>query len=238
MLSIVIPTFNEEHYIGKLLKNLRSQTYKDIEIIVADNNSTDKTRSIVKSYKAQIVDGGHQGFGRNNGAKHAKGEIILFLDADVSLPKDFLEKGLKEFQERSADIACCYFDSRGFSFSMKLLYSLWNSSKYVRRDTKFPDGEGQCLWIKKSVFKKVGGFDLKLKIAEDSEFIQRAAQKGFHYEVLTTRFVPSCRRYKNVSAMRVMLGSFIGGMEQLVGKKTTGRYAELIYGGWGKYGKN
>lgn len=237
MVSVVIPTFNEENYIGKLLECLKKQTYRDFEIIVADNKSPDKTAQIARSYGARVVPGGHQAFGRNNGVKNAKGEVILFLDADVKFDKNFLEDSYKEFTERKADIACCYFETKGFSLELRILYELWNSSKYVRRGTALPDGEGQCIWIKKSAFEKIKGFNENLKIAEDVDLIHRALESGFHYEVLPTKFVPSSRRYKKVTPARVMLGSFIGGVEQLLGKKTTGRYAELIYGGWGKNDK-
>ena len=85
-LSIVIPAKNEEKYLPKLLASVKKQSFKDYEIIVADNNSKDKTKEIAKSYGCKIVKGGLPGKGRNAGAKIAKGEIILFLDADVILP--------------------------------------------------------------------------------------------------------------------------------------------------------
>ena len=86
MLSIVIPTFNEEKFLPHLLKSLKEQTFKDFEIIVADNNSTDATRSVAINVGAKVVKGGLPARGRNNGAKVARGEWLLFLDADVILP--------------------------------------------------------------------------------------------------------------------------------------------------------
>ena len=82
MISIVIPAYNEERYLPILLDCIKKQTYKNHEIIVADANSTDSTRQIAKKYGCKVVKGGMPGIGRNNGAKAAKGEMLLFLDAD------------------------------------------------------------------------------------------------------------------------------------------------------------
>jgi glycosyltransferase involved in cell wall biosynthesis len=90
MLSIVIPTFNEEKYLPGLLKTLQEQTFKDYEIIVADNDSSDATRTIAVMAGARVVGGGLPARGRNLGAEVARGEWLLFLDADVILPSDFL----------------------------------------------------------------------------------------------------------------------------------------------------
>lgn len=76
--SIVIPTYNEEEYLPKLLESIKMQSYDDYEIIVADANSNDRTREIAEEYGCIVVDGGLPAVGRNNGAKVAKGEIILF----------------------------------------------------------------------------------------------------------------------------------------------------------------
>ena len=82
MISIVIPTYNEQKYLPELLKSLKKQTYKHYEIIISDNNSTDNTLNIAKTYKCKIVKGGYPPIARNNGAKVAKYDL-LFIDSDV-----------------------------------------------------------------------------------------------------------------------------------------------------------
>ena len=74
ILSIIIPTYNEEEYLPVLLESIKKQNFNDYEVIVADANSTDRTREIAKEYGCLIVDGGLPAVGRNNGAKVAKGE--------------------------------------------------------------------------------------------------------------------------------------------------------------------
>ena len=81
-LSCIIITLNEEEHLPHLLKCLKQQTFQDFEIIVADNNSTDKTRQIAELAGCKIVQGGTPPVGRNNGARVAKADYLLFLDAD------------------------------------------------------------------------------------------------------------------------------------------------------------
>ena len=82
MLTIVIPTKNEEAYLPRLPESIQGQTLKPSEIIVADAHSTDRTREIAIAYGAKVVDGGMISFGRNAGAREVHTAFILFLDAD------------------------------------------------------------------------------------------------------------------------------------------------------------
>src|SRR6266576_689991 len=108
-LSIIIPTKNEEACLSRLLQSIKSQTFQPAEIIVADADSTDRTREIAKLYECRVVTGGnHPGIGRNKGALVAKSQLLLFLDADVVLPdNDFLKRSVNEFEERVLGVACC-----------------------------------------------------------------------------------------------------------------------------------
>src|SRR3989338_2013270 len=93
LISIVIPTFNEQKTIGECLKSLKNQTYKPIEITVVDDGSSDSTRNIVEdSQNIKLLTQGHKGPGqaRNLGAANAKGEILVFVDADMTLDKNFI----------------------------------------------------------------------------------------------------------------------------------------------------
>ena len=166
MLSIVIPTFNEEKYLPSLLESLRKQTFKDFEIIVADNNSTDKTRSIASKNGAKVVDGGMPSRGRNSGAKIARGEWLLFLDADVILPPDFLEKAILEIKESTLTAASCMVCPLSKRRVDKLLHDFVNF--YFQATKKhFAHAPGFCIFAKRSVHELIGGFDEGIKLAED-----------------------------------------------------------------------
>src|SRR3989338_341684 len=107
MLSIIIPTLNEEKYLAKLLDSIKNQGFKDYEIIVADNNSKDKTRQTAKKYGCRVVDGGKPPIARNNGAKAAKGNLLFFIDADCIIGNDFFKESLYEIKRKSLDVAGC-----------------------------------------------------------------------------------------------------------------------------------
>ncbi len=100
-ISVIIPTYNEEKYIGNTLESIRNQKFTDYEIIVADGNSTDKTREIAKSFADKIVKTNIRttAAGRNTGAEVAEGKYLVFVDADTILPEDYLEKVFQIFQE-------------------------------------------------------------------------------------------------------------------------------------------
>ena len=92
--SIVIPVYNVEKYIGKCLESIEKQTFKDYEIIVVDDGSTDGSMEIVNKYNVKIINTPHQEVSeaRNIGAKQAKGEYIIFLDSDDYWDNQLLEK--------------------------------------------------------------------------------------------------------------------------------------------------
>jgi len=96
-LSIIVPTLNEEKYIGKLLDSLNSQTYKDFEIIIVDGGSSDKTVQISKEYGAivKIKSGVGEWGQRNEGVKLANGKIIINTGADIIFPPNLLKKVAK-----------------------------------------------------------------------------------------------------------------------------------------------
>ena len=94
LISIIIPVYNEEAGVTACLESLLSQTYSPLEIIIIDDGSTDRTIEAVKKLKVTLLKQSHQGPGaaRNKGAKVAKGDILVFVDADMTFTPDFIEK--------------------------------------------------------------------------------------------------------------------------------------------------
>lgn len=91
MISVIIPTYNEESVILDCLKSLQKQSYTDFEVIVVDDGSTDKTLEIIQDVK--VLEQKHLGPGaaRNLGARQAKGYILVFVDADMTFDNNFLK---------------------------------------------------------------------------------------------------------------------------------------------------
>ncbi|MFW6329641.1 MAG: glycosyltransferase, partial [Alkalispirochaetaceae bacterium] len=88
--SVVIPAFNEEQLLPILLDSLKAQEFTDFEVIVADADSEDETARIAEEAGARVVPGGMPARGRNAGAAVAEGRFIIFLDADVRVPPNFV----------------------------------------------------------------------------------------------------------------------------------------------------
>lgn len=106
-ISVVIPAYNEEHYLPHCLQSLKQQTVAPLEIIVVDNNSTDKTAEIAREHGARVVLETKQGmtFARQRGFAEARTELIARTDADSKVASDWLEYILKTFDEHPEYIA-------------------------------------------------------------------------------------------------------------------------------------
>lgn len=204
MLSIIIPTFNEEKFLPHLLKSLKEQTFKDFEIIVADNNSGDATRKIALKSGAKIVVGGLPAKGRNNGAKITQGEWLLFLDADVILPPDFLEKAMLELTKNDFAVASCYIQPISKKKIDEFLHQAVNQYfKFTKR--KFPHAPGFCIFSKKEIHQKIGGFNEEVKLAEDHDYVLRASKLG-KFEFLQSIKIPvSVRRLDRDGRLNISL---------------------------------
>ena len=195
MISIIIPAFNEERYLPRLLECIKKQSYNDYEVIVADANSTDKTAKVAKKYGCRIVKGGMPAVGRNNGAKAAKGNILLFLDADVQVDKNFLEKALDEYDSRKLDIAGCYLTPDSKNAFDRLGHSILNGWFFVMQYA-WPHMVGQCIFSRKTIHKKLNGFDESILFAEDNDYVKRGSKFGKFRILNSVRITASTRRFK------------------------------------------
>ncbi|MBU1130503.1 glycosyltransferase [Patescibacteria group bacterium] len=165
--SIIIPTYNEEEVILDCLESLGKQTHKDFEIIVVDDGSKDKTVKYVTNLQKVVPDikllfQRHEGPGaaRNNGASVVKGNILVFVDADMTFDKDFLKKLTEPIRK----------DKVKGTFSKEEYVSNWNNTwarcwninegweKKRRHPKNYPDEQPVFRSILKEEFDRVGGF--------------------------------------------------------------------------------
>jgi len=184
-LSIIIPTLNEEKYIIPTLQSLSQQTYRNFEIIVKDGLSTDNTVIIAEEYCDKIISEKDTSIGdaRNQGAKHAKGDLLLFLDADTSLKKNALELVNEDFNLFNIVLLLPKYGPRkedtGFMSKTKKEVSrfLIGFENYWRKYVDRFCG-GMFMPVDLSTFKKIGGFDKRLKCVEDIELSYRLRKHG------------------------------------------------------------
>lgn len=211
MLSIIIPTLNEENYLPLLLESIRKQKIKEeCEVIVADADSEDRTKEIAKSYGCKVTIGGLPSKGRNEGAKLANGDLFLFLDADTILPENFLEKTLKEFDEKKLDIATCFIKSSTGQKFADLLYYLFYNLPIIIFGRFLPHASNFIL-VKKEIHQKIGGFDEQIKIAEDHIYAREGAKFG-KFGILKNTLLVSPRRFKEEGWVKVYLKYLLVGI--------------------------
>ncbi len=180
-ISVIIPALNEEKYIRYVFEGLRSQTFKDFETIVVDGNSTDRTREIARKYAHVIIDK-HKGIGRarNSGAKVAKGDLLVFLDADTRPSKTLLETYHRAFA--SSDISAATGPilplertKRRVNLGYKFVSVL-----FVKTSILFgrPSIVGLNFAVRKGIFEKVKGFNERYQTYEDWDLSLRIRKLG------------------------------------------------------------
>ncbi len=165
-LSVVIPFYNEEKLIEKCLHSILNQTIdkKDYEIILVDNNSTDRTSEIAR--KMGI-------WAKQFGAKRAKGEIIVVTDADAIVEKTWLENILKIFEDKKLMcIGGTVLATGNNKMSINIL-KFFDFFAQICQIVGIPFIWGTNMAVRKSAFEKVGGFNTRLKTGDDWEFVLR-----------------------------------------------------------------
>ena len=216
MLSIIIPTLDEENYLPKLLESIKKQSYQDYEIIVADANSKDKTRQIAKKYGCRIVKGGnHPGVSRNSGAKVAKGSILLFLDADSMVQKGFIKNSLEDMKKRKLDVAGCYLSPSTKNLIDKIFLGIFNL--WVFSTQRFyPNACGTGIFCKAWLHRKVGGFDEKIQLSEDMDYVKRCGNFGKFGIIKNSKVIYSMRRYEQEGRFNVGLNLLLSAFYRLI----------------------
>lgn len=227
IISIIIPTYNEEDYLPNLLESIKRQNFDDYEIIVADANSTDKTREIAESYGCIVVDGGLPAVGRNNGASVAKGEYLLFLDSDLELTDDYLRNVLYEFQMEHLGIAITKMKPMSDKIEDKIFHEFANYFMIGVEKIK-PHGAG-CYGIitKKSLHDECGGFDESLTFGEDTDYIERLAKKERFRVLRNAKIGVSTRRLEEEGIVTLIRQYGKSTVNDFLGKRTDA--ADLNY---------
>ena len=215
-LSCIIITLNEEKYLPRLLESLKSQTVDSFEVIVADYHSTDDTRRIARDYGCVIINGGDFSAGRNRGASKAKGDYLLFLDADCILPSDFIEVNLDRFKlsrKGAATTNVTPLSSRAVDWAIYGFYNLW--SRIMARIS--PHGCGASIFATRQTYEQIGGFDERVVFAENHDFVRRA--KPFGFMILPQAISTSVRRLKHEGRIRSIAKSLYSGLYRLLIKE-------------------
>ncbi len=202
--SIIIPTLNESHYIKPLLTSIQKQTHPILEVLVIDGGSVDNTVEIVKSFRQVNCFYTDQPVGnqRTVGGFHASGDLLIFLDADVQLEKDFIARVLGEMKRRSLDIACPQYTPFPGTVFIRIFYAVFNTL-FALVQNKKASGAGSCICVKKDLFKRIGGFDARMHF-DDIVFIRKASKLG-KFGILHSSIHVSDRRFRQYGFLQTCI---------------------------------
>lgn len=217
LISIIVPAYNEEKLIGKCLDSLKNQSFpkENYEILVIDNNSTDRTSEIAKKCGVRVVAYKEkQGFSvtKQFGADLASGEIIAFCDADTFHDQNWLHIISDLFRDNNLKIiGGSALPSEG-SFITNALYSIFDLFAQINQVFGNSLIWGFNMAIRKNAFIKVGGFNLNLTSGEDWDISVRIREKYGKGSTLYTNKMRTKTSPRKVSSLSSSLPYFFWGL--------------------------
>lgn len=208
--SIIIPTLNEERDLPKLLQDLTDQTYSNFEVIHVDGHSEDKTVTKAAKFAKKIdlqtltVDKRNVSYQRNFGAKKARGEWIIFMDADNRLPNYFLDGIRYQVAKQKVDLFTTWADSDKKSSASRVISNATNAALELYHLMNKEVAFGAMIGVHHTVIPKVQ-FDEKQMVAEDTLFVQAAIKLGFVFSIFREpRYVYSLRRLRKEGTLKMV----------------------------------
>ncbi len=190
-ISVVIPCYNEEKTIEKVIKNIPQDVF---EIIVVDNNSTDKTAEIAKKLGAKVVKEKRQGYGYalQRGFKEAQGDIVVTLDGDGQYPSEKINELINYFLENNLDfLNCSRFPLQNPSsipFFRKIGNYFFNFIIFILFGIKTKDSQSGMMIFKKEILKKINLESGDMSLSEELKI--KTILNGFKYEEINIPYYP------------------------------------------------
>jgi glycosyltransferase involved in cell wall biosynthesis len=173
LVSIIIPTFNSARTLNKCLESAKNQSYKNIELIVVDNNSIDETKKIAQKYTDKVFNiGPERSAQRNFGAKQAQGEYLLIHDSDIYFNINSVKDCVEVCKKEGCDAIILPEESIGVGFWAKV--KAFERNFYV--GNYYMEG---ARFFKKNVYNELSGYDEILYAGEDWDLTIRLRSAGY-----------------------------------------------------------
>jgi len=213
-LSVIIPAFNEEHFLSATLQAIRRSAATmepergaTVELIVVDNNSTDATASVARSFGASVVFESARNIARarNQGALAATGQVLVFIDADTLIPEGLLPR-IYEIASTSECVGGA-IDTE-YRVQKTVVRGYLNAWRIAGRLAHIAQGATQ--FCTRDTFAALGGYDERLFMGEDVNFYSRLRQyarrrKSHACFIHDLPVVPSTRRFDQWPLWRTLL---------------------------------
>ena len=179
--TVIIPCYNEEKYVGLLLQDLVAQTQQPDEIIVVDCHSSDSTvtvaKGFTKSIKLSILEAPYRSAAsaRNTGADGTDSDYLLFIDADMRLPADFVLQIMKRAATKHSDFVAAKMRSEGHHpidhmVCWSINFSIYALHMKLRRH---PAGVGGAMLVSHRLHNLIGGYSPQLREFDDIDYFMR-----------------------------------------------------------------
>lgn len=189
LISVIVPVYNQEKYLDKCINSILNQTYKDIEIIIINDGSTDTSGEICDNYalrysNVKVFHQKNQGLSmaRNNGLKKANGKYISFIDSDDHIDIDMYEVLIKFMIEYDLDIINCNFHDKSPEFNINGEFAILNKAEAVEKALK-------------EIYITATNKLYKKDILSENPFI-----KGFYYEDVGSMY----KIYTNINKLGII----------------------------------
>jgi len=222
MVSIIIPCYNSEKTIQRTLHSVVQQIYKNYEVVIVDDGSTDGTKKVIYSFlknrdiKYEYIYQKNSGpsSARNNGVSHARGEYVAFLDSDDTWHRDKLSIQMTLIEEKQLNFLGATYQYDEFNYNQKLDVMLNKFNFYqLLIKTRFST---PGVVMKKDFFIELGGFDEEMKYAEDNDLWLKASLKADLYLIIVPKLVRLHKKAYGESGLSSnMIGMYLGELYSL-----------------------
>ena len=191
LVSVIIPVYNYDRYLGEAIESVLGQTYQHLEVIVVDDGSTDRSSEVAKSFASRGVKYCHQvnagiGPARNKGVELAQGEFIAFLDADDRWPLEKIERQLHAFE---SDPALEMVFGQAVQLHNGPEWEAGVKDKKLDAAAMVPGMVPGTMLIKRDAFHRVGQFQGGWKVGEFIDWYARAVELQVRSLILPDLFL-------------------------------------------------
>ncbi len=203
--SIIIPTYQEGDYIKKTLSTLTGLNESSVEIIIVDGGSKDNTVDIARRYADKVYRLNQRGISRakNYGAERAAGNLLIFLDADVTVPQFFMKKVYEAFQDGNVVGATCNIMPTNPRLRELIFFTFYNGLLRFLSKIK-PHSRGEFIAVRREAFMAINGFNENLPCVEDHDLALRLSKLGKFIFIADLTVYETLRRMRKAGFLRTI----------------------------------